>query len=125
MFDHRHSAFLETFRTYQKKRELRLARCGTCHEILAYSQRLCPKHPNSELEWVEASGRASLHAFTEYCIRYSPAHPAPYVVAMIELEEGPRLVSTVYLQGGEDVRTVSQLKADFDDEGRLVFVQTL
>lgn len=124
MLDHRHSAFLDTFLTYHEKRELRLARCGTCHEILPYSQRLCQAHPTSELEWVKASGRARLHAFTEYRISYAPAHPVPYVVAMVELEEGPRLVSTIVSESGHELQAGAELKADFDDDDRLIFVHT-
>jgi len=122
MLDHRHSSFLKTFQTFYEKRKLCLARCGECHEILPYSQRLCQRHPNSDLEWVEASGRARLHAFNEYCISYSPVHPVPYVVAMVELEEGPRLVSTVLQKSGNELRSGSELKAEFNDAGRLVFV---
>ncbi|MGX1101256.1 Zn-ribbon domain-containing OB-fold protein [Amorphus sp. MBR-141] len=118
----RHSSFVETFQTFQGKRELHLARCRACHEILPYTQRLCQRHPASTLEWIEATGRARLHTFTEYHISYSPAHPAPYVVAMVELEEGPRLVSTVLQEAGCELRTGLELQASFDNDGRLVFI---
>jgi len=123
MPDHRHSSFMKTFQTFHEKRELRLVRCAKCHEILPYTQRLCQAHPNSELEWVEASGRARLHAYTEYCITYAPAYPAPYLIGMVELEEGPRLVSTIIRKTGRELRMGSELKADFHDDDRLVFVQ--
>ena len=48
-------------------------------------------------EWVQVSGRARLHSFT---VVQQPANAAfrddvPYVYAVVQLDEGPRLVSNI------------------------------
>jgi uncharacterized OB-fold protein len=45
-----------------------------------------------DLEWVEASGRGTVHATT--VVRARPPHQ-PYNVVLVELEEGPRVMSRV------------------------------
>jgi len=44
------------------------------------------------LEWVQASGRGTVHATT--VVRKKPPEPS-YNVALIDLEEGPRMMSRV------------------------------
>ncbi|HUF91678.1 MAG TPA: OB-fold domain-containing protein, partial [Candidatus Limnocylindria bacterium] len=47
--------------------------------------------------WVQASGRGKLHAFGIAHQSFNKAYkvPPPYVLAMIELEEGPRMMSNL------------------------------
>jgi len=45
-----------------------------------------------DLEWVEASGRGTVHATT--VVRARPPQP-PYNVALVDLDEGPRVMSRV------------------------------
>lgn len=45
-----------------------------------------------DLEWVEASGRGTVHATT--VVRVKPPQQ-PYNVVLVDLEEGPRLMSRV------------------------------
>jgi uncharacterized OB-fold protein len=49
------------------------------------------------MEWVPVSGRGSVFSFVVYHRVYHPAFAdkVPYVVAVIELEEGPRIISNV------------------------------
>lgn len=115
----RYSAFLEAFRSACEAKELRYPRCARCCEPLAYTQKLCPAHPEMEPEWVVASGRAILHSIVEYRLGYSDAVPAPYLVAQVELEEGPRLIATIRAQNGP-VTVGTAVAAQFEG-GRLVF----
>ena len=72
--------------------------CGVLHFLPRY---LCPACWSRDLEWIQSSGRGTVHSFT--IIRRAPL-PAftdrvPYVVALIELEEGPRMMANIL---GED-----------------------
>ncbi|MCX7141831.1 MAG: Zn-ribbon domain-containing OB-fold protein [Proteobacteria bacterium] len=72
--------------------------CGVLHFLPRY---LCPSCWSTDLEWIQSSGRGTVHSFT--IIRRAPL-PAftdrvPYVVALIELEEGPRMMANIL---GED-----------------------
>ena len=71
---------------------------------------------SAALEWVPVSGRGRLHSFT---IVYQPANAAfredaPHVYAVVQLDEGPRLVSNVVECDPEAVRVDMPLLAVFD-----------
>jgi uncharacterized OB-fold protein len=58
---------------------------------------VCPWCLGDELEWRPASGRGSVYACT---VEHKPSMPtpfgdAPYVIALVELDEGPRLMTNV------------------------------
>jgi uncharacterized protein len=77
------------------RRELALPWCLECGEPFFYPRALCPGCGSRRLEWRRASGRGRLHAF---CIHHAPPLPAfraevPFVSALIELDEGPRMLS--------------------------------
>jgi uncharacterized OB-fold protein len=69
------------------------------------------------LDWVESSGRGWVYAFT---ISYQPAHPAfaddvPYVLAIIELEEGWRMNSNVINIDPQEVKVGMRVEVVWDD----------
>lgn len=76
--------------------ELRLQRCRDCDEPFFYPRSGCPRCGSSELEWFAASGRARLHT---YLISHRPApgfaDQVPYAIAVVELEEGPRMMTNI------------------------------
>ena len=57
--------------------------------------------------------------FGVYRRTYHPARPAPYVVALIELHEGPRLVSNVVGCSPEEVTIGMSVRVRFEDLGEL------
>ena len=74
---------------------LDIQRCRTCGEHVFYPRgSICPHCGSLGLDWVTASGRGVVHSFT--VVHRAPpefAGEAPYVVALIDLEEGPRMMS--------------------------------
>lgn len=76
--------------------ELRIQRCATCGESFFYPRIACPHCGSSDVAWVRASGRATLHS---YVISHHPApgfeDDVPYVIAVVTLEEGPRLLTNL------------------------------
>ena len=100
-----------------KRHELVMPRCTTCDHLFFYPRSECPRCFSSALEWVPVSGRGRLHSFT---IVYQPANAAfrdnaPYVYAVVQLDEGPRLVSNVVECDPETVRVDMPLMAVFDE----------
>ncbi len=74
--------------------ELRLQRCDDCQHIYFPPRPFCPACASHTVSVFTASGRATL---ASYVINYRP-HPAwnePYSIAIVELEEGPRMMSNV------------------------------
>jgi uncharacterized OB-fold protein len=76
--------------------ELRIQRCLDCQELYFYPRPFCPRCFSDRVEWVRVSGRARLHS---YVINHRPApgfeEQAPYAIAVVELEEGVRLMSNI------------------------------
>ena len=80
-----------------KAGQLRIQRCLSCEKAVFYPRALCSHCGSRELEWITCSGRGTLHAFT-IAHRGTPAAfkgSTPYVVAMIDLEEGARLMTNL------------------------------
>ena len=74
-----------------------LRQCLSCGTVMFYPRSNCTKCMSSELDWIEASGRGQVYSAT-ICYRapdQSFRPEVPYVIALIDLEEGPRMMSNV------------------------------
>ena len=71
-------------------------RCGCGHAWLPARQE-CPACLQPSAVWTRASGRATLLSWVVYHVAYNEAFKdrLPYNVALVELTEGPRLISSV------------------------------
>ncbi len=79
-----------------RRHELSLQRCRACARWVFYPRAVCPHCLADDLEWLRASGRGTLHTFTVvYRGQRGFSLPAPYVIAIVELEEGPRLMTNL------------------------------
>ena len=74
--------------------ELRFQRCRRCELRWLPPQPSCPDCGASDIELQVASGRGRLHSYVIHH-RDVPGYAAPYVIAVVELEEGPRLLSNL------------------------------
>ena len=109
---------LETrFLSHIRRRELMVPRHRISGSVLHFAMKVAA----DEVEWIPASGRATLYSFTVFRQTYRPDMPAPYNVAWVELEEGPRLVSMVRIELLSELRAGMSLVACFTDQGMLVF----
>ncbi|MGW0803556.1 Zn-ribbon domain-containing OB-fold protein [Nonomuraea sp. NPDC002799] len=76
--------------------ELRIQRCQTCARHYFYPRPSCPHCGGDQVEWVRASGRATLYS---YVINHRPAPgfegDGPYAIAVVELEEGVRMMTNI------------------------------
>ena len=80
-----------------KEGKLMLPRCGDCQHTFFYPRVLCPRCRSRKIGWIQASGKGRLHAFGIGHQSFNKAFkvPPPYVLAMVELEEGPRMMSNL------------------------------
>ena len=74
--------------------QLRLQRCGSCDAFYFPPRPFCPTCLSGEVAWETVSGRARLHT---YLInhRAAPGFEAPYAIAVVQLEEGPRMMTNI------------------------------
>ncbi len=68
--------------------ELRAQRCRQCETWVFIPQPACPSCLSGELEWVASAGRGRVYSYTIVHRPQQPAFDIPYVVAIVELEEG-------------------------------------
>ncbi|HEY3917236.1 MAG TPA: Zn-ribbon domain-containing OB-fold protein [Stellaceae bacterium] len=75
--------------------ELLLQRCATCGAYRHPPSPICPRCLSERHEWVPSSGRGTVYTFT--VVREMRARGweqmVPYILAVVELEEGPRLLT--------------------------------
>jgi len=79
-----------------RRHELMLQRCRPCDHLFFYPRAACPRCLSGDLAWQRVSGRGTLHTFT-IVHRGARDFPlgVPYVLAIVELDEGPRLMSNL------------------------------
>lgn len=97
--------------------KLLLQHCRRCRNVQYYQQATCRECGSDDLEHRPASGRGKVHSFSVVYRAPGPAfkEDVPYAVLLVELAEGPRMIST--LTGG-DPKDVT-----FDMEVELAFEQ--
>jgi uncharacterized OB-fold protein len=74
--------------------ELRIQQCTSCTEYYFYPRPFCPRCGSDAVEWRVTSGRATL---ISYVINHRtfPPSDAPLVIALVQLDEGPQMMSNV------------------------------
>ena len=77
-----------------KAGELRLQRCDACSHAYFPPRPFCPECGSRDVSVFRASGRATLHSYVINHMK-APGFEPPYTVAVVELEEGPRLMSNI------------------------------
>jgi uncharacterized OB-fold protein len=80
-----------------REHKLLMPYCPSCARHFWFPRPFCPRCFSWEIEWREVSGKGTLYSFA---IQWRPQMPGfeselPYVTAIVELAEGPRLVTNV------------------------------
>ena len=73
---------------------LLIRRCTACGAHQFYPRPFCLRC-QSAVEWVESAGRGVVYAQTEVHVETPGGPPLPYTVAVVELDEGPRLTTHI------------------------------
>jgi uncharacterized OB-fold protein len=100
-----------------KRHELQIQCCGSCGAHIFYPREVCPECLSSDLQWIKVSGKGTVYSYT---IAQAPTHPAfaeevPYVIAIVELAEGPHLTTNITGCKPDEVRVGMPVVATFDD----------
>jgi uncharacterized OB-fold protein len=99
-----------------RRHALELPRCRACGALHYYPRGACPRCLSPDLEWERLSGRARLHTFTVvHRGQKGFPVPTPYVLAVVELDEGPRMMTTLVDVPPDAVRIGMPLEVVFRD----------
>jgi uncharacterized OB-fold protein len=100
-----------------RERRLVIPKCRSCGATWFPPTLACPSCGAADREWIEVSGRGTVFSFVVMHRVYHPAFAGkvPYVVAVIELEEGPRLLSNLVGISPGEVRCDMPVRVTFDE----------
>ena len=77
------------------RRELKLQHCQSCGHVLFYPRTHCDACQSERLFWQSASGAGNIATYTVVRRGVSADFEAPYIIALIDLAEGPRMMSQI------------------------------
>lgn len=100
-----------------RERKLLLQRCNDCGQFIFFPRPLCPHCGSENLKWEQGSGRGKVHTFgviRRPTVRGFDAE-VPYVFAIVELEEGPRMVTNIVGCPVEQVKVNMPVEAVYED----------
>jgi uncharacterized protein len=97
-----------------KKEELLIQYCPKCEQYQFYPRILC-KNCLSDVEWVKANGTGFVYSYSVIHRVFNPEFQdkVPFIVALIELDEGPRLMTNLIDIDPQQVKTGLKVKVDF------------
>lgn len=81
------------YRTQLDQGNFLIQRCQSCDQSIFYPRMLCPHCGSNEIEWYAPSGRGTVYSTT--VVRRKPEHGGDYNVALVDLDEGVRMMSRV------------------------------
>ena len=96
---------------------LLIGRCGACGEHHYYPRPHCPKCWSDDVEWVDAGGGATLYTWSVIHTNDLPpwGGRVPYIAGVVELDEGPRMMTHIVGAEGDDLRIGMPLELEFVD----------
>ena len=100
-----------------KEHRFVLPKCTACGRYHFYPRSVCPYCRSRDLAWEAASGSGEVYSFTIVHRAPSPtfAQQAPYIIAVVELREGPRMMTRLVGVEPKAVRIGMPVSVAFDD----------
>jgi uncharacterized OB-fold protein len=95
--------------------KLLLRACSDCGTVHHYPRPFCPACWSENVEWVEASGRATLYTWSTVFVNdmYPFRERLPYIAAVVDLAEGPRMMTNVVDAEPDDLAVGMDLEVTF------------
>ena len=93
--------------------KLVLQHCQHCGHVLFYPRTHCDACQSDQLAWEDASGAGTIASYTVVRRAVSADFEAPYVIALIDLAEGPRMMSQIIDADPDALAVGLSVKVDF------------
>jgi hypothetical protein len=92
-----------------------LKHCNACGEDHFYPRPFCPKCWSADVEWKQASGDGQVYTYSVVRQNDLPPFPerVPYVAAIVELDEGPRVMTNIDTSELDAVTIGMRVRVDF------------
>ncbi len=96
------------------RNEWRIQRCCTCERFIFYPRQICPHCGTDAFDWIAPSGKGRVYSTSTVCLAADA--DAHYNVALIDLDEGVRMMSRVEGLPSTDVRIGMPVQARLVDD---------
>jgi uncharacterized protein len=101
-----------------KRDVLLVPRCDACGATFWYPRFFCPFCHAKNISWLEASGKGTIYSFTVSMRGWGDwAEVTPYVVAYVELDEGPRMLTNIVECDPDELEVGQRVAVVFDQAG--------
>ena len=101
---------------------LLLPRCNACGRHFFRPEVACTHCFATDWRWVSASGRGTLYTYTVVHRAPAPGFAVPFVLAVVELEEGPVMFSNLVGCGADEVRIGMAVTVRFEEVAKGVWL---
>ncbi len=96
-----------------------LPHCNACGFVIWYPRLRCPDCHSTDVSWVDASGLGSIYSFSiTRKGQGSYREASPYVLAYVELDEGPRVMTNIVDCDPETLVVGQRVRVVFEDTGQ-------
>lgn len=108
----------ETWWAAAKDGRLLVKRCASCGRVHQYPRPFCPHCWSADVEWEQASGRGVVYTYSTVHVNDLPpfAEKVPYTVAIVELDEGPRVMTNLVDVDGAELRIGMPVEVTFVEQ---------
>lgn len=96
---------------------LKLPHCDDCRQTFWQPRAICPLCQGQRISWTTASGRGTLYSYSITSRGIEDFAELTYVLALVELAEGPKLLTNVVDVAPDDLRIGDELEVVFSDTG--------
>ena len=81
-----------------EQHRLLIQHCPECDSYQFYPRPFCIACGAGSVEWIETKGEATIYSMTTVHVQIAPVFNSPYIAAVVELDEGPRMLTNI--EGG-------------------------
>jgi uncharacterized OB-fold protein len=97
--------------------ELRFQKCNQCGHVRWPPAIICPECHGEDTVWITAAGHGRVYTYVVYHVAYHPGFKGelPYVVAIVELDEGPHIYTNIIECSTDEVYCDMTVEVVWDD----------
>lgn len=105
----------EAFWEGTKNGKLLIQHCKDCNSNIFYPRKFCPECWSGNLDWIEASGKATIYSFSTAYDMVEPRfwEDLPYTLAYVDLDEGIRMATRIVECAPEDIAIGKKVEVTF------------
>ena len=97
--------------------KLMLPKCTACGTVIWYPRLFCPECSGFTIDWIEATGRGTIYSYTINRRGQGEYRDQTFVLAYVELDEGPRMLTNIVDCDPESVSIGQKVEVVFHDTG--------